>query len=140
MDAELDWYRSSQKDYGLYVVRTCVLLNSGALVAILGLLSNIGQDIPLLRNVLPGFINASEFWIAGVALGMAAAACGYFNFTGLGYLSVNGHTNGDWRTRLWARIVWWTFFTAPPLVIASIVCLLLGARLAVKAFSTPVGG
>ena len=106
MNAELDWYRSSQKDYGLYVVRTCVLLNSGALVAILGLLSNIGQDIPLLRNVLPGFINASEFWIAGVALGMAAAACGYFNFTGLGYLSVNGHTNGDWRTRLCARIVW----------------------------------
>ena len=68
------------KDYSLFVLRTCVLLHGGAIIALLGLLSAVISH-PETKVIS---IVALRWAIGAFAIGLvatvAAGICGYFNF------------------------------------------------------------
>jgi hypothetical protein len=68
------------KDFSLFVLRTCVLLHGGAIIALLGLLSAI------ISHPHAGIISVTALRVAimifaiGLLLTVAAGICGYVNF------------------------------------------------------------
>ncbi|HZR62281.1 MAG TPA: hypothetical protein VFA80_15135 [Xanthobacteraceae bacterium] len=93
------------KDYSLFVLRTCVLLHGGAIIALLGLLSAIiGHPESKIINV-----TALRWAIGAFAIGLVATVgagiCGYFNF-----LAAQARDSIKWNSINTSRI-WATLFT-----------------------------
>jgi len=69
------------KEYGIFTLRTCLILNGGAILAILGLLGSL-----LGKAQGPATIKLAEFLLPfysfgfGLAVAAFASICGYFNF------------------------------------------------------------
>ena len=71
----------SVREYGVVTVRSLILINGGALVALLAALSNIfGKSEENAHKLASGLGCASIFLILGLILAVGTGALGYLNF------------------------------------------------------------
>src|SRR5712692_6036822 len=69
------------KEYGIFMLRSCLILNGGAILALLGLLGTLhGRQTPSLHPPMREFVGA--FYLFGIGLVSATLASffGYLNF------------------------------------------------------------
>lgn len=65
------------KDYGLFVLRTCILLNGGAIIALLTVVTHQSDQPIITLNTVRCSILLLVF---GLVLAVVAAVLGYLNF------------------------------------------------------------
>jgi len=129
------------KEYGIFTLRTCLLLNGGAILAILGLLGSLlgrGQQPPIIR--LAEFVFPFYSFGLGLVAAVIAAACGYFNFLysqmGLG-VTVSGFVSGIATVPFahYAKRAKFAMCAAHVLAIFSILSFAVGAIIVGSVFS-----
>jgi hypothetical protein len=133
---ELDWSLRRDalqytKEYGLFTLRSCLVLNGGAIVAILAFIGNLygrGTASPPVR--IHDLDLALFLFVAGLVAVIVASICGYFNFLTsqkrlnesaafLPMRSVLGASTPDYSGRLTRRI-------ATGLVVISVTSFVIG--------------
>jgi hypothetical protein len=129
------------KEYGIFTLRTCTLLNGGAILAILGLLGSLlsrspQQPVVKLAEFVPPFC-LFGFGLVTVA---TAAACGYFNFlqsqSGLGALtSISDPNKANVAAAYFAKRARIFMYAANVLGLISILSFAAGAIMIARVFS-----
>ena len=129
------------KEYGIFTLRTCTVLNGGAILAILGLLGSLlshSPEHPVVK--LAEFVPPFLLFCFGLVTVTTAAACGYFNFlnsqSGLGALASNSDAAiAQLAFAHYAKKARFFMRAAHVLTIISIVCFLSGAIVVSLIFS-----
>ena len=76
-------YSKAAVDYGLSVCRWLVVLNAGALVALLALFSKQTTDQTAVLLLASKLTWPAICFVVGVILGVLTSACGYWNFSAI---------------------------------------------------------
>lgn len=90
------------KDYSLFVLRTCVLLHGGAIIALLGLLGTIISHPETKVISVTALRSAIAAFAIGLVVTVAAGICGYFNFLVGQSREVARRNLINDRSRIWA--------------------------------------
>jgi hypothetical protein len=130
------------KEYGISTVRSLILINGGASVALLAAISNIYSKNDSAAKILAGNLSASfGFFLAGLTLAVMTGAMGYFNFFfvsqslpgphGLHKYIKSGDVSG-WRNR--SKLISLTMVAAVILAVLSLGFFGVGSLAAVRTF------
>ncbi len=129
------------KEYGIFTLRLCMIINGGAILAVLTLLGSLlshGPQSPTVK--LAEFVAPFRFFGLGLVTAVIAAACGYFNFLnsqmGLGALtSAHDAILGAAGFAHYAKKAKLYMYAAHILTIISIASFVVGAAIVSFIFS-----
>jgi hypothetical protein len=128
-------YLTFSKDYGMNTVRTVVVLNSGAILALLNLFGQKSDAFEICQLQYAAIV-----YLFGIVFGVLASAAGYFNFVDLAHnvpspaelesYVDNGDTSGWDRLRK-TKIPQITYYFGVTFVVLAVISLLAGTTMVI---------